>query len=173
MFFLPAPWHCWWSHVETASIHGAVISSYWDQWHAWSRPFSFAPTDPLFSPIQPWWLLSHHCLHPPLVAQWTPVGRPVSQTDFYLLRSPQLVESLLLPIFEVAEWLCPLICTLPLFPLTLDISLSHFSDVTKVILCLCYWTPYSFLDIVQASRTPCWPSLSKSVMNRISTAIKQ
>lgn len=104
---------CWWSHVETTSIHCAVISSYWDQWHAWSRPFSFAPTDPLFSPIQPWWLLSHHCLYPPLVAQWTPVCRPVSQTDFYLLRSPQLVESLLLPISEVAEWFLPLICTLP------------------------------------------------------------
>lgn len=110
-------WHgCWWSHVETTSIHGAVISSYWDQWHGWSRPFSFAPTDPLFSPIQPWWLLSRHCLHPPLVAQWAPVCRPVSQTDFYLLRSPQLVESLLLPITEVAEWLPPLICTLPFFP---------------------------------------------------------
>lgn len=68
----------WWSHVETTSIHGAVISSCWDQWHAWSRPFSFVPTDPLFSPIQPWWLLSHHCLHPPVAAQWTPVCRPVS-----------------------------------------------------------------------------------------------
>lgn len=66
---------CWWSHVEITSIQGAVISFYWDQWHAWSRPFSFTPTDPLFSPIQPWWLLSHHCLHPPMVAQWTPVCR--------------------------------------------------------------------------------------------------
>lgn len=115
----------WWSHVETTSIHGAVISSCWDQWHAWSRPFSFVPTDPLFSPIQLWWLLSHHCLHPPLAGQWTPVCRPVSHTDLYLVRSPRLVESLLLPISEVAEWLLPLICTLPFFFLSHWIFLSH------------------------------------------------
>lgn len=142
-WFVPLWLHrCWWSHVETTSIQCAVISSYWDQWHAWSRLFSFAPTDPLFSPIQPWWLLSHHCLHPPLVAQWTSVCRPVSQTDFYLLRSPQLVETFcyLSPRWLNGFFLWFVPCH---FSLTLDIPLSHFSDVAKVVLCLGCWIPDS------------------------------
>lgn len=123
--------------------------------------FYLLPQIPLFSPIQPWWLLSHHCLHPPLVAQWTPVCRPVSQTDFYLLRSPQLVESLLLPISEVAEWLLPLICTLPFFSDTRYFSLTLFRCDKS--------NPVSLLlnsIFIQASKTSCWASLSKSVMNR-------
>ncbi|MEQ2308814.1 hypothetical protein AMECASPLE_032136 [Ameca splendens] len=45
----------------------------------------------------------HTSLHAPLEAQWIPVCHTVCQTDFYLLRSLQLMESLLLPISELAE----------------------------------------------------------------------
>jgi len=141
---------CWWSHVEITSIHSAVISFFWDQWHAWSKSFSFAPTDPLFSPIQPWWLLSHHCLQPPLEAQWIPVCHPVCQTDFYLLRNPQLMESLLLPIW-VAEWLLTLICSLPFFSRTGYVSLTLFR-CDKIVLCLGCWILYSFLYFLSAPK---------------------
>lgn len=53
-------------------------------------PFHLLPQFPLFSPIQPWWLLSHQCLQPPLVAQWTPFCHPVCQTDFICCEAQSL-----------------------------------------------------------------------------------
>lgn len=113
-FFSPrslALWLCgpWWPHVETSSTHGAVISSCWDSWHGWSRPFSFVPTDLLFSPIQPWWLLSHQCLHPQH-NEHQHVALFHTQT-FICWEAHVFVGSLLLPISKVPEWPLALICT--------------------------------------------------------------
>lgn len=49
------------------------------------------------------------------------------------------MESLLLPISEVAEWLLPLICTLPFFPPhTGNVSFTLFI-CDKIVLCPCCW----------------------------------
>lgn len=141
---------CWWSHVEITSIQGAVISFYWDQWHAWSRPFSFTPTDPLFSPIQPWWLLSHHCLHPPMVAQWTPVCR--SLPDRLLSVKKPTARGSPFVTYPRGGWMA---FSFDLYfaifpPHTGYFSLALFR-CDKVVLCLGCWIPFFFYDVVPAS----------------------
>lgn len=142
-----------WSHsccgVESSAIEGAFISSRWDQYLAWSKPFFICTKRSPF------------LTHSTLMAPFTPLSAPspgstmsaslsprFAHADFYLPRSSRRAESLLLPISEVAEWLVPLICTLPFSPPHTGyfFPLAHFSDVTKVIQCLCHWTPHSFLQ---------------------------
>lgn len=126
--------------VESSTIQGAFISTRWDQYLTWSRPFFICTQRSPF------------LTHSTLMAPFTPLSAPspgstmsaslsprFAQADFYLSRSSRRAESLLLPISEVAEWLVPLICSLPFSPPhTGYFSLSHFSDVTKVIQCLCH-----------------------------------
>lgn len=103
-------------------------------------PFSFVPRDPLFSPIQPWWLLSHHCLHPPLAAQWAPVCRPDSHRQTFICREARGAPRAFCyqsPRWRNGSFLWFVPCHfLPTH--TGYFSLIHFSDVTKVIQCLCH-----------------------------------
>lgn len=161
MFPLSAACHCDYRSVgghmlRLPSIQGAVISSYWNQWHAWSRPlFICSHRSPFLT-------------HSTLMAPFTPVSVPCPGSTMNTSLPPCLPDRLLSVEKPTARgkafvtylrggWMVSSFdLYLAIFPLTPDISLSHLSDVTKVILCPGCWIPRSpHLHKVQASGTSC------------------
>lgn len=163
MFFLHTPWHCDFTVLDghmlrllpytVLSFHPVETNGMLDpgpfhlfQQIPFSHPFNLDGSFHTTVCTLPWQHNEHQSV-------------ALFHTDFYLVRSPRLVESLLLPISEVAEWLLPLICTLPFsFSHTGYFSLTLFrcdkSNPVSSLLntSLVFWT-----YIAQSSRSPCWP----------------
>lgn len=143
-----------WSHscccgVESSAIQGAFISSRWGQYLAWSRPFFICTKRSPF------------LTHSALMAPFTPLSAPSPGSTMSASLSPRFAHADFYPTKKLVVLREPFVTNLQgggmarSFKLYLAIfspshtgyfSLSHFSGVTKVIQCLCHWTPRSFLQ---------------------------
>lgn len=140
-----------WSHsccgVESSAIQGAFISSGWGQYLVWSRPFFICTKRSPF------------LTHSTLMAPFTPLSAPSPGSTMTASLSPRFAHADL-SAGKLVVHREPFVTNLQgggmarSFKLYLTIfspshtgyfSLSHFSDVTKVIHCLCHWMPHSFL----------------------------
>lgn len=177
-------YRCFLSPLLGIVITRLPVVTRWD--YLRTRGCHFILLRPMACLIQALFICSHRfpfLTHSTLMAPFTPLSAPSPGSTMNTSLSPCLPDRLLSVEKPTARrkpfvtylrggWMAPsfdLYLAIFFSSLTLYISLSHFSDVTKVIRCPCYWIPYSFLNIVQGSRTPGRPSLSKAVMNSVST----